>query len=139
MLYNLGKRIKFYRERSCLTQAQLAEKIGKSTHHLTQIERGLSLPSLPMFYNICKALDVPADAFFVDDDKLDAQYALIEEAKKLNEYHHNDIVRAFDILHAIHTSFVILPDDPKVTGSGMPPEDPEHTERKTESCQSEVE
>ncbi len=107
--YNLGKRIKFYRERAGLTQAQLAELIGKSNHHITQIERGLSLPSLPMFYDISKVLGVSTDCFFADDDKLSAQYALVEEARRLDECSHDDLVRALDILNAISTSFQFHP------------------------------
>ena len=42
--YHFGDRLKYFRKTAGLTQAALAEKVGISTHHVTQIERGLTLP-----------------------------------------------------------------------------------------------
>ena len=71
--HHIGKRVKYFRERAGLTQAELAEQVGKTAHHITQIERGIVLPSLPMFYDIAKVLGVPTDSFFMDHDELCAQ------------------------------------------------------------------
>ena len=106
-LQHIGQRIKYFRERAGLTQAQLAEQIGKTTHHLTQIERDLSLPSLPMFYHIAKVLRVPTDSFFIDSDKLSAQFALLEQVRQLDQYHHEDIIRTFEVLHSIGCCYII--------------------------------
>lgn len=105
--YNIGKRIKYFREKAGLTQAQFGEAIRKSPHHITQIERGLSLPSLPMFFDIARVLNVPMDGFFIDDDKLSAEIALISEARRLDQFHHDDIVKAFEIIYSMGCSFTM--------------------------------
>ncbi|BCI61431.1 anaerobic benzoate catabolism transcriptional regulator [Eubacteriaceae bacterium CHKCI005] len=103
--YNIGKRVKYFREQAGMTQAQLAEKMDKTPHHITQIERGLSLPGLMMFYNLAQLFGVPTDSFFMDEDKLRAQFALLEVVGRLDRLRHDEIIRAFEALYAIKTSF----------------------------------
>ncbi len=55
-----GERLKYYRKRLNMTQAQLAEKIDVSEHYVRLIENGYNAPSVELFAEICKALDVPA-------------------------------------------------------------------------------
>lgn len=89
-----GKRLKFFREQAGLTQSELAEAIDKSVHHITQMERGLSLPSLPIFKKLCIVLRVPADFLLMDDDALFTRYAAVcateqlkdQDWEKLQEY-----------------------------------------------------
>lgn len=40
----IGKRVKEARERSGMTQAELAENVGISVTYISSIERGLSFP-----------------------------------------------------------------------------------------------
>lgn len=54
------ERLKYYRKKQNLTQAQLSEKIGVSEHYVRLIENGYSIPSVELFILICKALDIPA-------------------------------------------------------------------------------
>lgn len=111
--HHIGKRVKYFRERAGLTQAELAEQVGKTAHHITQIERGIALPSLPMFYDIAKVLGVPTDSFFMDHDELCAQYALLEQVQRLDQYHHEDVIRAFEIVHSIGCCLWLPPQDKK--------------------------
>lgn len=60
----LGLRIKAYRKQANLSQAELAEKIGKSDDALSNIERGKSLPSFEMIELLSKALNIPLRDFF---------------------------------------------------------------------------
>lgn len=53
-------RLKYYRYKLNMTQAQLAEEVDVSEHYIRLIENGYSVPSTNLFQAICKALDVPA-------------------------------------------------------------------------------
>lgn len=61
----LGKRIKEIRKERKLTQAQLAELVDCSDGFITQVERGVTEPSLKRLRRIAKALDVPLARFFI--------------------------------------------------------------------------
>ncbi|MDO5398607.1 MAG: helix-turn-helix transcriptional regulator [bacterium] len=65
----IGKRIQYYRNKSNLTQEQLAEQAGTSQKHLSRIELGYHLPNFETIIAIAKALDVPIDAFVQDLDE----------------------------------------------------------------------
>jgi transcriptional regulator with XRE-family HTH domain len=46
---------------SGLTQKQLAEKLNIDNSNITKWKRGENIPSLEIFYQLCKILDVSAD------------------------------------------------------------------------------
>ena len=46
---------------SGLTQKQLAEKLNIDNSNITKWKRGENIPSLEVFYQLCKILDVSAD------------------------------------------------------------------------------
>jgi transcriptional regulator with XRE-family HTH domain len=100
-VYNFGKRLKYYRNQAGLTQSELAEKINKSIHHITQIERGINLPSLPLFLDICIALNIPADCFLIDEDRHFAEHATVELIDKLKKYSHEELKTAVEIYQSI--------------------------------------
>lgn len=54
------ERLKYYRKKCNMTQSQFSERIGVSEHYVRLIENGYSVPSVELFQQICKALDVPA-------------------------------------------------------------------------------
>ena len=57
----IGMRIQFSREKTGLTQEQLAEKIDRSTQFISTIERGVAGPSLETVISLCNVLDVSSD------------------------------------------------------------------------------
>jgi transcriptional regulator with XRE-family HTH domain len=63
-------RIRTIRKRRGLTQDQLAERIGRTGDAISQLERGLSLPSFETLERLALALDSPIRDFF-DGDKND--------------------------------------------------------------------
>ena len=62
----IGKRVKEAREKSEMTQADLAEKVGVSVTYISSIERGLSFPRGEVFVEILNALNISADFVFCD-------------------------------------------------------------------------
>jgi transcriptional regulator with XRE-family HTH domain len=62
----MGDRIKEVRKKRKLTQEQLAECIDVSVEFVGQIERGIKLPSMPVFIKLIKTLNVSADYLLRD-------------------------------------------------------------------------
>lgn len=54
------EQLQYYRKKSGMTQAQLAEKVDVSEHYIRLIENGYSVPSVELFMKICSELDIPA-------------------------------------------------------------------------------
>ena len=62
----MGDRIKETRKKHGVTQEQLAERVDVSLEYISQIERGLKMPSMPLFIKLVEALDVSADYLLRD-------------------------------------------------------------------------
>ena len=60
----LGRQVRLHRERSGLSQVDLAEAIGRSVQMLGRIERGKSAPSLDTLEEIARVLQTPVRDFF---------------------------------------------------------------------------
>ncbi len=60
----LGKRIKFLRENTHLTQEKLAEKAGISLDYLGKIEVSINKPGIKTILKLANALDIPIKEFF---------------------------------------------------------------------------
>lgn len=58
MKYEIGNRIRKYREELGLSQTQLAERIGISNSRVSNWEQGINRPDADMLAEICKALNV---------------------------------------------------------------------------------
>ena len=57
----IGERIKSSRENAGLTQEKLADALGVSSQFLSDVERGVSGPSIYTIICICKQLHVSSD------------------------------------------------------------------------------
>ena len=62
----MGDRVKDLRKKKRLTQEQFAEKIGVSVQYVSEIERGISMPSMQVFIKILEVLDASADYLLRD-------------------------------------------------------------------------
>lgn len=62
----IGKRIKSCREKSQMTQVDLAKAIGSSVAFVSQIERGLCFPRGENLITILNAINASADDIFCD-------------------------------------------------------------------------
>jgi transcriptional regulator with XRE-family HTH domain len=63
----LGKRLRILRNKQGLTLTQLGEQVSLSASYLSQIERGVAMPSLPKLTAIANALSVEVRHFFEED------------------------------------------------------------------------
>ncbi len=55
----LGTRLRALRRERSLTQEQVAEAVGRTVETISNIERGVSVPSLETLEGICRVLQVP--------------------------------------------------------------------------------
>ena len=62
----MGTRIREARKRLHLTQDNLAEKLDVSLTYISEIERGLKMPSIQLFIKLVEILDVSADYLLRD-------------------------------------------------------------------------
>ena len=91
MRYEIGSRIRKYREENNLSQKQLAEKIGVSNSRVSNWEQGLNRPDADILAAICVALDVSPSLLLgiqVTGDELTEQ-----ERKVLKAYREKEEVR----------------------------------------------
>lgn len=60
-MYEIGKRIKSFRERAGLSQKEFAQLINQQNSTVSNWERGLTRPNVDVIADICAALNVPPD------------------------------------------------------------------------------
>lgn len=65
---NIGEKIIEYRNQKKLTIKEVAQRAGVTPSMLSQIERGLSNPSINTLKMVAKALDVPLFNFFKENN-----------------------------------------------------------------------
>ncbi len=58
MKYEIGMRIRKYREKSGLSQKELAELIGVSNSRISNWEQGINRPDADILADLCRALNV---------------------------------------------------------------------------------
>lgn len=73
----LGRDLRALRKSRGVTLNELALKVGRSVGFLSQIERGLSAPSIRDLRTLAKAFDVPVSWFFLTDEGDDAEREFI--------------------------------------------------------------
>lgn len=67
----IGKRIAARRRALGLKQAQVEEMAGIGYKYLSNIERGISIPSIEVIMRLSKALETTPDVFLIGTDKDD--------------------------------------------------------------------
>src|SRR5215475_6687370 len=61
---DIGRRLAAHRAQRGMRVAELDREVGVTPSLISQIERGMSRPSVSTLFAIAQALDVPVDAFF---------------------------------------------------------------------------
>lgn len=73
----LGTNVQKFRKKNDLTQSQLAERIGISQKHLSDIETGTKFPSAAIIEKLSKELSVPVAFLFGGTDSSAISLAVI--------------------------------------------------------------
>lgn len=97
---NIGRRMKEARIKRGLTQEQLAEKIDITTVYLSELERGIKLPSLTVFVGIAEALHISTDSLLRDELETGKEYIYDDLTKKLEHLSPKQRVAVADIVDA---------------------------------------
>ena len=79
----LGKRIRESRIKKGYTQKNLADRAEIGIVYLSEIERGIKMPSLTIFIKIINALEVSADYVLRDELSSGKEHICMEIAEKL--------------------------------------------------------
>ena len=102
MKYEIGNRIRKYREELNLSQKQLAEQIGVSNSRVSNWEQGINRPDADMLADICVALNVSPNLLLgiqLSVDELNDQ-----ERKVIQAYREkSDLQKAVNILLGINS------------------------------------
>ena len=102
MKYEIGNRIRKYREELGISQRQLAEQIGVSNGRVSNWEQGINRPDADMLAELCYALQVsPSSLLGVKlskDDISDTEWKIIQAYRKKK-----DLQKAVNILLGIDT------------------------------------
>ena len=96
----LGKRIRESRANKGYTQQDLANKAAIGVVYLSEIERGVKMPSLNIFIKIIDALEVSADYILRDEISTGKEYIYMEITEKLLALTPSQRKTATDILNA---------------------------------------
>ena len=100
----VGIRIREARKQKEFTQQMLADAIGVSEMYISQIERGLKMPSLNLFIQIITVLDISADYILRDTLPSGKKFVYQEVAELLDKLSNKQRRGAINILNAyIHS------------------------------------
>ena len=103
MAYEIGVRIRQYREARNLTQKQLADLIGVTNSRVSNWEQCVNRPDVDLLASICKALDVSPsvllDVHLSTDELTDHERKLILAYREKTE-----LKKSIDILLGIEES-----------------------------------
>ena len=97
MRYEIGTRIRKYREERKLSQKDLANLIGISNSRISNWEQGVNRPDADMLADICRALNVSPsellDVHLCEDELTDKERKIIQSYRTKT-----DLQKAVDIL-----------------------------------------
>lgn len=96
----IGRRIREARLKKGFTQQALAEAAGIGEMYISQIERGVKMPSLNLFVKIISALDISSDFVLRDTLPTGKNFVYDEVAELLDELTPKQRRGAVDILDA---------------------------------------
>ncbi len=97
----IGKRIKYYRKQSGLTQEQLGEKVDLSTTYISAVERGMYSISLNKLVDILNCLGYSADDVFGDVLICRNKYKASELSEKIEKLPKDEQSRILQVLETL--------------------------------------
>lgn len=97
MKYEIGKRIRKYRQELGISQKQLAEQIGVSNGRVSNWEQGLNRPDADILVEICQALEVSPSLLLgvklSNDELSDVEWKIVRAYREKR-----DLQKAVEIL-----------------------------------------
>lgn len=100
MKYEIGNRIRKYREERQLSQKEFAKMIGVSNSRVSNWEQGINRPDADLLADICRALNVSPSILL--DVRLSADDLNDQERKIIKAYRtKTDLQKAVNILLGI--------------------------------------
>ena len=81
---DLGKKLREARLKKGYTQQVLAEKADVAEMYISQLERGLKMPSMNLFIKLITALDISSDYILRDEIPSGKEYVYDEFTQKLD-------------------------------------------------------
>lgn len=79
---NFGKKVKYYRTLSNLSQEKLAERVGISVNTVSYIEHGKNSISFSKLPALCEALSIEPHQLFIDIESIDCNNRI----EKINKF-----------------------------------------------------
>ena len=80
-----AKRLVYLRMRKGVSAREMSISLGLANNYINGIENGKSMPSMVMFWAICKYLDITPQEFFDFDNKMPSiSRELLEEANRMD-------------------------------------------------------
>ena len=101
----IGRRIKLYRNKLGMTQAQLAEKLDVSAKYISSIERGQSSTSLNKLEKISKILEVDIANLISDCDLSSSNYANSEISALIEDWSIEQKELLINLIHILDKFF----------------------------------
>ena len=105
---NIGKRVAELRKQHHLTQVQLADKIGITSKHLSEIERGITGISIDTQIELSSILNCSLDYLIKGEDYKSIDYiipdSIVSILKSDNEQKTNLLVRYLELFNEIQNS-----------------------------------
>ena len=100
----IGNTIKTYRKKLNLTQSELAEMVDLSDQHISRIESGCYVPSLPTFFDLVNVLkiDLQEFGFNIEMTSNPLKKKLLDKISSATE---TELVFYNNLINAINSSF----------------------------------
>lgn len=103
MAYEIGERIKLFREDRNMSQKDFAEKIGVSNSRVSNWEQGINRPDVDLLKKICEILNVSPSELL--DVHLDTEELTEHEKQLIRNYRMKaDLQKAVNILLGLEES-----------------------------------
>lgn len=97
---NVGKRLRFAREKRQFSQEYLAEVVGISPVHLSRIENGHVIPKTDILAKLSRELNYSADFFLFGEEKTDNKLIALFE-NQIRGYEEKELQMIIGIMELV--------------------------------------
>lgn len=100
----IGRRIKYYRKKTRLRQADLAERLGVSISYISQLECGVAEVSLKRLDEIAVIISCKIQNLVADIDDAEQDYLASEISERINGWSTHERALLINIIDAVEKS-----------------------------------